>query len=89
MNNNDFITLDEHFEEIKRNDPERYKQIIELSEEKLRHGGARSGSGRKKVASKKVTVSVVLSPEIIDKIDKKRGKISRSKYINEILSENA
>ncbi|MDK4473091.1 hypothetical protein MVQ18_10180 [Fusobacterium necrophorum] len=50
-------------------------------------GGKREGSGRKEKKNKKVTKSFVISPELLEKIEKKYPNQSFSKVIEEALME--
>lgn len=48
------------------------------------HGGARKGAGRKLGSGKgrkAITKSISMQPETWDKLDRKRGALSRGKYI--------
>lgn len=49
------------------------------------HGGAREGAGRKKIKNKKMTKSVVLSPELIEEIELKFPDKSFSSVVEQAL----
>lgn len=49
------------------------------------HGGAREGAGRKKIKNKKITKSIVLSPELIEEITNKFPDQSFSNVIEQAL----
>ncbi|KYM62392.1 hypothetical protein A2U09_10030 [Fusobacterium necrophorum subsp. funduliforme] len=50
-------------------------------------GGKRAGSGRKEKENKKITKSFVISPEILEKIEKKYPNQSFSKTMEEALKK--
>jgi hypothetical protein len=90
MTKKKLIPLDDHLAEIKVNDPEHYQMIQEDYEkkvEKITHGGKRVNSGRKTIQNKKITLSLTVSPDLIEIIDQKRGTLSRSKFISEIIKK--
>ena len=49
------------------------------------HGGARKGAGRKKIKDKKITKSVVLPPDLIEKITTKYPSESFSSIVERAL----
>lgn len=52
------------------------------------HGGARPGSGRKKIegpSKRGVTSSLRIKRELWDKLDRVRGESSRSKFIAQVI----
>lgn len=49
------------------------------------HGGARKGAGRKKIKNKKITKSIVLPPELIEKINTKYPDTSFSAVVEKAL----
>jgi hypothetical protein len=91
MTKKKLIPLNEHLEQVKATDPEHYLMIQEeynKKVEKITHGGKRANAGRKQMINKKITVSLAISPELIEKIDNKRGNLSRSKFIENNLTVN-
>ena len=91
MTKKKLIPLNEHLEQIKTTDPEHYQMIQDeynKKVEKITHGGKRANSGRKPIKNKKITISLAISPELVEKIDTKRGNLSRSKFIETNLVIN-
>ena len=62
---------------------ERKDKKMEKEKQKLQHGGARPGAGRKPSGKKKIykTLSISLLPEEWEQLDAMRGDMSRSSYI--------
>lgn len=58
-----------------------------MQENKGNWGGKRDNAGRKTVANKKITISICLNPETVEKIDRERNNLSRSKFIEQLIND--
>lgn len=94
MNNKKFIPFDNLMEDIKQKDPQMYKEIKEEAkaevEEAKKHGGLRSGAGRKKIHTEQKSINKRISLESFKLLEeaKKTYKVSASIILDTVIKKS-